>query len=244
MKMLLGAVMFGMVLQSQSCDLNQMMGKGPAQIEEQAEKELQKFFPRVQVHASPERETIMGFTCTANLGKAVIEQMIPLINQSAGIAELKKYRKYAVYAPLAELVGAKITTYRYFGLGFDQHIILFDVDAQQYKIVDAKQIPDYETSYAEECNIAESSSSTATASNSAFIWIGFFEVSLDSGRDIRIFDTLGLYTENDFAPIREQEISSREQLIKEFLRMKGESVVSVRLDRIEKIAVPAGLDNR
>jgi len=116
-----------MLLQAPACDLNELAGKGPEQIKMQAEEQLQEYFPKAKVWISGKDGAIFGLTCTSNLGKPVIEQMVPVLERTPGVQELKNFRKYEKWREIASILGVQFTTYKYFALGFDSSQGIHDV---------------------------------------------------------------------------------------------------------------------
>ena len=248
MKVGFGAIAFFLMFQGQSCDLNQMAQMSPEQIKLQTEGELRTYFPRARVWVSETERAVIGLTCVANLGRSVIEQMVPLIDRSDGVKKLKETRKkYASFEDLASLLNAKLITYRYFMLGFDDFLIRLDADSNQYGIIQTEQITGYDTQYAAECGVGPPSDidpapMRESQAQQVFIWIGVFEVTAQGSdgetRTFQATDTLGLYTEEDFELVRSEEVNHREQLMRWFMEEKQLKVSSVLLVGVKKIRVP------
>ena len=140
------------LLLMKGCDLNDMAGKKPEQIQHVAEQQLAPYFPKAKVIVLEEQRTILGMTCVPNLGKSFIEQIIPLLKKSDGVKQLREYRaNYAGLEGLSRIFGIKLVTYRYFSLGFEQYVVRLDADTQQHTLVPADQIPHYAEDYAQQC---------------------------------------------------------------------------------------------
>lgn len=242
------------------CDLNDMTGKKPEQIQHAAEQQLIPYFPKAKVIVSEEQRTILGMTCVANVGKAFLEQMVPVLEKSEGVRQLKEYRaNYSGLEGLSRMLGIKLVTYRYFSLGFDQYVIRLDADTQQHTIVPAEKIDHYAQDYSQQCAPpppAAVPSAQKTEANpkhndppdSLYIWIGTFTAvthktgdSVDEQSTMK--ETLGLYTEGEFATSRSDEVADREQMIRHRLELKQVEVKSLGLKQIERVPVPQDLQS-
>ena len=144
MRLFLLPLLSASLLLVKGCDLNDMAGKKPEQIQHAAEQQLAPYFPKAKVVVSEEQRTILGMTCVANVGKAFLEQMVPVLERSEGVRQLKEYRaNYAGLEGLSRMLGMKLVTYRYFSLGFDQYVIRLDADTQQHSILPTEQFAHY-----------------------------------------------------------------------------------------------------
>jgi hypothetical protein len=137
--------------QGQGCDLNRAMRKSPDEIRVDAEREIQPFFPRARVFVEPARESIFAVTCATNIGRPVIQQMIPEIDKTKGVRDLLKFREFAGFQGLARKLGVRFQTYRYFFLGFDDWVLRLDADLKRYDLLRSEQIPTYPAWYLESC---------------------------------------------------------------------------------------------
>jgi hypothetical protein len=250
------------LLLMKGCDLNDAAGKKPEQVQHVAEQQLTQYFPKAKVTVSEEQRAILGMTCVSNVGKPFLEQMIPVLENSDGIKQLKEYRaNYAGLEGLSRVLGMKLVTYRYFSLGFDQYVIKLDADSQQHTLIAAKDLPDYSQQYAQQCGTsdpivahaetaAQKDPAHPTNTDSAdvlYVWIGTFTVithrpgeAADEQSTIR--ETLGLHTDQEFLSRRAEEIQDREQVIRHILEQKQLEVKSLGLRQIERIAVPKTLE--
>jgi hypothetical protein len=144
---LIAATMF----QSKGCDLNRMTGHGPEHIRQQTEQQLRTYFPRARVVVSEQERIVFGITCVANVGLPLIQQMVPTLDSSEGVQQLKRLRRYAGFEGLSNALGMKMVTYRFFALGFDNYVIRFDADANKYSIISGDEIEGYRAVYQNEC---------------------------------------------------------------------------------------------
>ena len=64
---------------------------------------------------SPEREAIIAFTCATNLGESAIAGLMPLVDQSQAVQQLKQ-----------GIRSGNGPEYRLFAVGFDQYLIRLD----------------------------------------------------------------------------------------------------------------------
>jgi hypothetical protein len=239
------------------CDLNDMAGKKPEQIQRAAEQQLAPYFPKAKVIVSEQQRTILGMTCVPNVGKAFLEQMVPVLEKSEGVKQLKEYRaNYSGLEGLSRMLGIKLVTYRYFSLGFDQYVIRLDADTQQHTILPAEQVAHYAEDYSQHCTppapatAASSGPKTEIPPEHAdpppdpvYIWIGTFVAIThkngDSGDEqSTIKETLGIYTEGEFASSRSDEVTDREQMIRHKLEQKQLEVKSLSLRQVERTPVP------
>jgi hypothetical protein len=138
-------------LQGQGCDLNRAMRKSPDEIRVDAEREIHTFFPRARVFVEPALESIFAVTCATNIGRPVIQQMIPEIDKTKGVRDLLKFREFAGFQGLARKLGVRFQTYRYFFLGFDEWVLRLDADLKKYDLLRSEQIPTYLAWYLESC---------------------------------------------------------------------------------------------
>jgi hypothetical protein len=261
MRLLLFPLLSVSLLLMKGCDLNDFAGKRPEQIQHVAEQQLSPYFPKAKVVVSEEQRAILGMTCVSNIGKPFLEQMVPVLEKSDGVKQLRDYRaNYAGLEGLSRMLGMKLVTYRYFSLGFDQYVIRLDADTKQHTLIPAEQLPTYSEQYAQQCgpstpvvaNASESAQKMPATSNnnnpgSLYIWIGTFTVithkpgeATDEQSTIR--DTLGLHTEQDFALLRAGEVVDREEMIRRMLEQKQLEVKSLGLRQVERIAVPQTLE--
>lgn len=239
------------------CDLNDMAGKKPEQIQHAAEQQLAPFFPKAKVIVSEQQRTILGMTCVPNVGKAFLEQMVPVLEKSEGVRQLKEYRaNYSGLEGLSRMLGMKLITYRYFSLGFDQYVIRLDADTQQHTILPADQVAHYAEDYSQRCSppapttAATSVPKTETPSEHVdpppdplYIWIGTFMAITHKNGDLSdeqstVKETLGIYTDGEFASSRSEEVTDREQMIRHRLEQKQLEVKSLSLRQIERAPVP------
>src|SRR5690242_15503763 len=239
------------------CDLNDMAGKKPEQIQQAAEQQLTPYFPKAKVIVSEEQRTIMGMTCVPNVGKAFLEQMVPVLEKSEGVRQLKEYRaNYAGLEGFSRMLGLKLVTYRYFALGFDQYVVRLDADTQQHDILPAEQVAHYAQDYSQRCappaaparaSSAQKAETPAQhvdpAPDAAYIWIGTFMAITHKNGDsadeqLSIKETLGIYTEAEFASSRSDEVADREQMIRHKLEQKQLDVKSLSLRQVERAPVP------
>lgn len=243
------------------CDLNDMAGKKPEQIQHAAEQQLTPYFPKAKVIVSEEQRTILGMTCVPNVGKAFLDQMVPVLEKSEGVRQLKEYRaNYSGLEGLSRMLGIKLVTYRYFSLGFDQYVIRLDADTQQHTILPAEKVDHYAEDYLRQCAPSPPPAATPSAQKTEanpqhnapldplYIWIGTFTAvtrktgdSVDEQSTIR--ETLGLYTEGEFATSRSDEVVDREQMIRHKLEQKQLEVKSLGLRQIERMPVPQDLQS-
>ena len=260
MRLFLLPLLSASLLLVKGCDLNDMAGKKPEQIQHAAEQQLAPYFPKAKVVVSEEQRTILGMTCVANVGKAFLEQMVPVLERSEGVRQLKEYRaNYAGLEGLSRMLGMKLVTYRYFSLGFDQYVIRLDADTQQHSILPTKQFAHYAEDYSQQCATpvpavtgssaqkTETSSQHSDAPDALYVWIGtFMAITRKNGEaadeQSTIKETLGLYTEGEFASSRSDEVTGREQMIRHKLEQKQLEVKALGLTRIERIPVPATLE--
>jgi len=239
------------------CNLNDMAGKKPEQIQRAAEQQLVPYFPKAKVIVSEEQRTILGMTCVPNVGKAFLEQMVPVLEKSEGVRQLKEYRaNYSGLEGLSRMLGIKLVTYRYFSLGFEHYVIRLDADTQQHTILPAEKVDHYAEDYSQQCAppLLAAPSAQKTEANPqhsdppdpAYIWIGTFtavthKIGDSADEQSTIKETLGLYTEGEFATSRSDEVADREQMIRHKLEQKQLEVKSLGLRQIERVPVPQDL---
>jgi len=241
------------------CNLNDMAGKKPEQIQRAAEQQLVPYFPKAKVIVSEEQRTILGMTCVPNVGKAFLEQMVPVLEKSEGVRQLKEYRaNYSGLEGLSRMLGIKLVTYRYFSLGFEHYVIRLDADTQQHTILPTEKVDHYAEDYSQQCAppLPAAPSAQKTEANPQhsdpldplYIWIGTFTAvthkigdSVDEQSTIR--ETLGLYTEGEFATWRSDEVVDREQMIRHKLEQKQLEVKSLGLRQIDRVPVPQDLQS-
>ena len=262
MRLFLVPFLSASLLLMKGCDLNDVAGKKPEQIQHIAEQQLTPYFPKAKVTVSEEQRAILGMTCVSNVGKSFLEQMIPVLEKSDGMKQLREYRaNYAGLEGLSRMLGMKLVTYRYFSLGFEQYVIKLDADSQQHTLIETKDLPDYSQQYAQQCGSSEPAVAHAEASaqkettappradgvDVPYVWIGNFTVithkpgeATDEQSTIR--ETLGLHTNDEFMSQRGEEIHDREQMIRHALEQKQLEVRSLSLRQIERIAVPKTLE--
>jgi hypothetical protein len=250
------------ILFIKGCDLNDATGKRPEQIQHIAEQQLSPYFPRAKVIVSEEQRAILGITCVSNVGKPFLEQMVPVLEKSEGVKQLRDYRaNYAGLESLSRILGMKLVTYRYFSLGFDQYVIRLDADTQQHTVIPVEQLPHYAEQYAQQCGTVAPAAASPSASDqkittaphntdnpdALYIWIGTFTVvthkdgeAADEQSTIRA--ALGIYTQQDFGSSRAWEISQREQMIRQMLEQKHLEMKSLGLRQVERIAMPQSLE--
>jgi hypothetical protein len=177
---------------------------------------------------SPQREAIIGFTCTTNLGESAISSLEPFIDQSPAVQQLKQ-------ALQATNVGE---TYRLLALGFDQYLIRLDPPFGRSTIVPIDQVENYRNLYAQYCGSPQTAAGPQRR-GAGYIWVGVFEIAAEWADGLkRTFvskDTLGIYTEVDFDAVREEEIKHREEIIRWFLASQDIKLLSIRLQSIEKM---------
>ena len=267
MRLLVLPLLSASLLLIKGCDLNDMAGKRPEQIQQAAEQQLSPYFPKAKVIVTEDQRTILGMTCVSNVGKPFLEQMIPVLEKSEGVKQLREYRtNYAGFEGISRMLGMKLVTYRYFSLGFDRYVIRLDADTQQHTVIPAEQVPNYSEAYAQKCsapeptaaNTSPPASTSATAQQAAatsnnadgpetlYVWIGtFIAVTHKAGESAdeqsTIRETLGLHTTEDFASRRAEEVIAREQMIRHMLEQKQLEVKALGLRQIERAPVPQNL---
>jgi hypothetical protein len=245
------------------CDLNDMAGKKPEQIQHAAEQQLIPYFPKAKVMVQEQQRTILAMTCVPNVGKAFLEQMVPVLEKSEGVRQLKEYRaNYAGLEGFSRMLGMKLVTYRYFALGFDRYIIRLDADTQQHAILPVEQVAHYPEDYSHQCTPPAPPTEVSSAQKAEtsqhvdppaknvdappdppYIWIGTFMAITHKNGDSAdeqssIKETLGIYTEAEFASSRSDEIADRERMIRHKLEQKQLEVKSLSLRQVERAPVP------
>jgi|SRR5215469_1672778 len=260
MRLFLVPFLSASLLLLKGCDLNDMAGKKPEQIQHAAEQQLTPYFPKAKVIVSEEQRAILAMTCVPNVGKAFLEQMVPVLEKSEGVRQLKEYRaNYSGLEGLSRMLGIKLVTYRYFSLGFDQYVIRLDADTQQHTILPAEKVDHYAQDYSQQCapppppatpsaQKTEANPQHSDSLDPLYIWIGTFTAvthkigdSVDEQSTIR--ETLGLCTEGEFATWRSDEVVDREQMIRHKLEQKQLEVKSLGLSQIERAPVPQDLQS-
>jgi hypothetical protein len=217
-KAIIGILALSMALQAQGF-------RRPDQIKKEGETELRKYFPRAVVLVSAEREAIIGFTCTTNLGDSTVSELTGVVDRSPGVQRLKQ-----------ALQRGELQEYRLFGLGFEKNIIRIDPDRERSDVIGIDQVDDYINLYVQYCGSPQSAPAPPEA---GYIWVGVFEVNAEWAdgfkRSFVSKDTLGVYTEQDFDTARPEEIKNREALIRWFLEKQDIKPMSIQLKSIEKI---------
>ena len=112
----------------------------PREVATRTESALRPYFPRASAFVQPQTQTIYGMACV-DLGRKLIEQIGPAL---AGAPEVKRLRRLR---SLDWVPGNH--TYRYFVIGFENQLVVYDVDSNAVKLRDAS--PDYQTIYHERC---------------------------------------------------------------------------------------------
>src|SRR5262249_33756754 len=257
MRLFLLPLLSSSLLLLKGCDLNDMAGKRPEQIQQVAEQQLSPYFPKAKVVVSEEQRAILGMTCVSNVGKPFLEQMVPVLEKSEGVKQLRDYRaNYAGLEGLSRILGMKLVTYRYFSLGFDQYVIRLDADTKEHTLIPAEQLPAYSAQYAQHCRTSVPAVASAPVSaqkiptppnnhnpDSLYSWTWSSTVIIHKPAEAAdeqstVRDTLGLHTEQDFALLRAGEVLDREEMIRRMLEQKQLEVKSLGLRQVERIAVP------
>ena len=112
----------------------------PQEIAARTESALRPYFPHASAVVQPQTQTIYGMACV-ELGRKLIEQIGPAL---AGTPEVKRLRRLR---SLDWVPGNH--TYRYFVIGFENQLVVYDVDADAVKLRDAS--PDYHAIYQQRC---------------------------------------------------------------------------------------------
>ncbi len=121
----------------------------PQEIATRTESALRPYFPHASAVVQPQTQTIYGMACV-DLGRKLIEQIGPAL---AGTPEVKRLRRLR---SLDWVPGNH--TYRYFVIGFENQLVVYDVDADAVKLRDAS--PDYHAIYQQRCIAPQNAGAT------------------------------------------------------------------------------------
>lgn len=116
----------------------------PQELATRTESALRPYFPHASALVQPQTQTIYGMACV-DLGHKLIEQIGPAL---AGTPEVKKLRRLR---SLDWVPGNH--TYRYFVIGFENQLVVYDVDADAVKLRDPST--DYHAIYQQRCSVPQ-----------------------------------------------------------------------------------------
>lgn len=125
----------------------------PNEIAVRTEAALRPYFPSASAVVLPQAETIYGMACV-DLGPRLIEQIAPVIAASPEVKKLRKLRA------LEWVPGNH--RYRYFVIGFEKQLVMYDVDSEAVTVRDAGL--DYRALYSRRCAVQRPVSALSTAS--------------------------------------------------------------------------------
>ena len=145
-----------------------------------------------------------------------------VLDEKPEIRQLKQYRN---------LVGLKS-----FNLGFRQYLLSLDLASGEYRTVSSSSRPGYAADFAKTCSPPVTPPVSVAG---PWIFIGRFEVTVENTQGTReiieIYDTLGIYRDEDFDRLKEDEITARKQVISSQLPRLGRRLVDVRLITVNRI---------
>ena len=95
----------------------------PEAIKRKTEEQLRPFFPNARALVLPQRQAIIGFTCTQGVGVGFVSKMQEFVARDP---QIKQDMELIRLAPL--MGGAH---YRYFLLAFDGGLVRYDLDARR-----------------------------------------------------------------------------------------------------------------
>jgi hypothetical protein len=207
----------------QSCDLRELLGATPERIRQRTEVALRPYFPSAV--ASINQQALLAVTCS-DLGEAAIEMLKKVLDEKSEIRQLKQYRN---------LVGL-----RSFDLGFQRYLLSLDLASGSYRTISSSSKPGYANDFAKACTPPSPQPSTLPSLTAIFV--GRFEVIVESTQGdseiVEIYDTMGIYRDEDFERLKESEIASRKQVISSQLPPLGRKLVDVRLLSVNRIPFP------
>ncbi|HEX2330156.1 MAG TPA: hypothetical protein VHN74_15630 [Candidatus Angelobacter sp.] len=116
----------------------------PSEVAGRTEAALREYFPRASAVVQPQNSTIYGMTCV-DLGRKLVGQIAPVLASSPEVKRLRSLRK------LEWLPGNH--TYRYFVVGFEKQLVVYDVDKDDVQVRDAEA--DYQAIYRQRCTVPQ-----------------------------------------------------------------------------------------
>jgi hypothetical protein len=146
--MRLRSLAFVLLLTLTGCDFGD-----PNEIANRTEAALQPYFPGAKALVQQQSETIYGMACV-DLGGKLIDQIAPTLAASPEVKKLRKLRS------LEWIPGNH--SYRYFVLGFEKQLVVYDVDADSVSIRDAGA--DYRSIYQQRCAVQRAGIGASSAS--------------------------------------------------------------------------------
>jgi hypothetical protein len=136
----------------QKCNMAQMAGATPQQIQQKAQEGLRPYFPNAVVQVIPQQQGIVAMTCTKNIGHEMIVQIAQKMPEIPDVQKLKMLRQWG------GLIGAG--TYRRFIIGFEHEAISLEVDRNLQPFL--LRLPNqqaYEQEYNQACGFSEAATS-------------------------------------------------------------------------------------
>jgi hypothetical protein len=209
----------------QSCDLRELLGTTPERIRQRTELALRPYFPSAVASIDPNQQALLAVTCS-DLGEPALVMLKKVLDEKSEIRQLKQYRN---------LVGL-----RSFDLGFQRYLLNLDLASGSYRTISSSSRLGYANDFAKACSPPPPQPSTLPSLTSIFV--GRFEVIVESTQGdreiVEIYDTMGIYRDEDFERLKESEIASRKQVISSQLPPLGRKLVDVRLLSVNRIPFP------
>ena len=190
--------------QNQSCGLTKLTG--PDAIQSKTEDAMRPYFPRVKAQALPQSGIILAVTCTS-LGVSAIQQIPAALAQNQGIHLLSQLHRFGVLP------------YRFVALGFEDSILRYDLETNQYVVLSGGSLPNYSAGFEQACRAPE-----VVPANAEYVYIGVWTLTIgdSTGQTHSWVDSLGVYRDPDeFALQRDNEIAAREAFIRKVYSDKG-----------------------
>jgi len=199
----------------------------PASVQPKMEDALRPYFPKVKAVALPQDHALVGLSCIENVGDEMVKMVAPAVASNPAMSQLKLLRF---------LPGS---SYKIVAIGFEQGLAFYDVDTGATGTM--PQAANYTTWYRQQCGLDNVASTTPARYGSA-VWIGHFTATLDMPDGKRttaiVVDSLGVWGDDSFPAHRDQEIASRQELMRQnYLASSGITLVDLHLDSVEKIPI-------
>jgi hypothetical protein len=215
------------------CDLKELTS--PDAVSRQFQDGLQPYFPNAKATAFPDQQVILGFTCIQGDGRQLVHQVGETFSSIPDIQKLKTLRDYG------PLLGSP--TYRYAALGFESGVIRLDVDTWESVVL--QPWDGYDAEYRSACGLQPRTDVSHVVETGPALWLGHFTVTLakpfNGRKQIPLIDSLGLYESAEFQTHRAAELKVREQMIREDLAAHSMEAITIHLDSVERVTVPASM---
>ena len=241
--MMTGALV-GLTLAWCSCDLADLTGATPRQLEAKAERAIRPYFPRAVARLDAQSEQLLVVTCADNIGDQLLHEMAPKIMEMPDVRLLSTVRRSRLGTAATQLAGVHLP--RFMSLAFDRSALVLDTDTGRYAVT-SNPPPVYFTAYREGCAPSAATPATAPvqsqpANRISYVWIGTFRVTYQdrdgNQQSTTGQDSLGVYPSDvEFRMQQEEEVAARRALIEKQFSRDGGRVLSVELQQVQKVPV-------